>query len=44
VQSPQKIMFGEMSESGARGVLVYCSDYTTAAVAQNDGSAGLAEV
>ena len=24
---PQKITFGEMRESGVRGVLVYCSDY-----------------
>jgi hypothetical protein len=26
--SPQKITFGEMGESGVRGVLIYCSDYT----------------
>jgi hypothetical protein len=24
---PQKITFGEMRESGVRGVLVYCADY-----------------
>jgi hypothetical protein len=24
---PQKITFGEMRESGVRGVLIYCSDY-----------------
>jgi hypothetical protein len=30
---PQKITFGEMRESGVRGVLVDCSDYTLAAVA-----------
>jgi hypothetical protein len=28
MQSPQKITFGEMRESGIRGVLIYCSDYT----------------
>jgi hypothetical protein len=27
MQRPQKITFGEMRESGVRGVLVYCSDY-----------------
>ena len=27
MQSPQKITFGEMRESGVRGVLIYCSDY-----------------
>jgi hypothetical protein len=27
----QKITFGEMRESGVRGVLVYCSDYRDAA-------------
>jgi hypothetical protein len=27
VQSPQKITFGEMGESGVRGALIYCSDY-----------------
>ena len=27
MQKPQKITFGEMRESGVRGVLVYCSDY-----------------
>jgi len=26
VQRPQKITFGEMRESGVRGVLIYCSD------------------
>jgi hypothetical protein len=24
---PQKITFGEMRESGIRGVLIYCADY-----------------
>ena len=24
---PQKITFGEMRESGVRGLLIYCSDY-----------------
>jgi hypothetical protein len=24
---PQKITFGDMRESGVRGVLIYCSDY-----------------
>jgi hypothetical protein len=24
---PQKITFGEMRESGVRGVLIYCADY-----------------
>jgi len=24
---PQKITFGEMRDSGVRGVLIYCSDY-----------------
>jgi hypothetical protein len=24
---PQKITFGEMRESGVRGILIYCSDY-----------------
>jgi hypothetical protein len=24
---PQKITFGEMRESGSRGVLIYCADY-----------------
>jgi hypothetical protein len=28
MQSSQKITFGEMRESGVRGVLIYCSDYT----------------
>jgi hypothetical protein len=27
MQRPQKITFGEMRESGVRGVLIYCSDY-----------------
>ena len=27
MQRPQKITFGEMRESGIRGVLVYCSDH-----------------
>jgi hypothetical protein len=27
MERPQKITFGEMRESGVRGVLVYCSDY-----------------
>ena len=26
-ERPQKITFGEMRESGVRGVLIYCSDY-----------------
>ena len=25
---PQKITFAEMRESGARGILVYCADYS----------------
>jgi hypothetical protein len=24
---PQKITFGEMSSTGVRGLLIYCSDY-----------------
>ena len=27
MQRPQKTAFGEMRDSGVRGVLVYCSDY-----------------
>jgi hypothetical protein len=27
MEHPQKITFGEMRESGVRGVLIYCSDY-----------------
>jgi hypothetical protein len=27
MQRRQKITFGEMRESGVRGVLIYCSDY-----------------
>jgi hypothetical protein len=27
MQRPQKITFGEMRDSGVRGVLIYCSDY-----------------
>jgi hypothetical protein len=27
VERPWKITFGEMRESGVRGVLIYCSDY-----------------
>jgi hypothetical protein len=27
MQRPQKITFGEMHDSGVRGVLVHCSDY-----------------
>jgi hypothetical protein len=27
MQRPQKITFGEMRESGVRGVLIYCSHY-----------------
>jgi hypothetical protein len=27
MSGPQKITFGDMRESAARGVLVYCSDY-----------------
>jgi hypothetical protein len=27
VRRPQKITFGEMRETGTRGLLVYCSDY-----------------
>ena len=27
VQRPQKITFGEMRESGVRGLLIYCADY-----------------
>ena len=26
-ERPQKITFGEMRESGVRGLLVYCADY-----------------
>jgi hypothetical protein len=26
-ERPQKITFGEMRDSGVRGVLIYCSDY-----------------
>jgi len=26
-EQPQKITFGEMRESGVRGVLIYCADY-----------------
>jgi len=26
-ERPQKIIFGEMRESGVRGVLIYCADY-----------------
>ena len=27
MQRPQRITFGEMRESGVRGVLIYCGDY-----------------
>jgi hypothetical protein len=27
MERAQKITFGEMRESGVRGVLIYCSDY-----------------
>jgi hypothetical protein len=27
MQRPQKITFGEMRESGVRGILIYCADY-----------------
>jgi hypothetical protein len=27
MERPQKISFGEMRESGVRGVPIYCSDY-----------------
>jgi hypothetical protein len=27
MERPQKITFGEMRESGVRGILIYCSDY-----------------
>jgi hypothetical protein len=27
VTRPQKITFGEMRESGVRGIMIYCSDY-----------------
>jgi hypothetical protein len=27
VDRPQKITFGEMRDTGVRGILIYCSDY-----------------
>ena len=27
MQTPEKITFGEMRESGVRGLLIYCADY-----------------
>ena len=27
MQRPQKITFGEMRQSGVRGLLIYCADY-----------------